>query len=238
MSVALPSPLSHRRDRYDGVVLNGLAFIFDMDGVLIDSTELHVAAWRQYLLAQGLEVDDLPVRMLGRHNDDLVRDLFRDLNPDEHAVVQHGAAKERLYREMTQPVLSSRLVPGAVEFLRRHPAVPKAVATNAEQANLDFVLDAAGIRECFQAAITGRDAGRPKPYPDIYLRAAALLGVSPANCIVFEDSETGVRAARDAGMMVVGVTTTLSVLKGVELSIPDFFDDRVERWLASVLTVR
>ena len=73
-----------------------------------------------------------------------------------------------------------------------------AVASNAEPANVDFVLDAAGLRPYFRAVLDGHQVSRPKPYPDIYLRAAEILGSVPAECVIFEDSLTGIRAARAA----------------------------------------
>ena len=75
---------------------------------------------------------------------------------------------------------------------------------------------------------------RPKPFPDVYLNAAKLLHVAPENCVVFEDSLTGVTAARAAGMRVVGVLTTLSGFVNVDLTIRDFRDSRLNQWLSTL----
>jgi beta-phosphoglucomutase-like phosphatase (HAD superfamily) len=77
---------------------------------------------------------------------------------------------------------------------------------------------------------------RPKPLPDVYLRAAALLHVNPGNCIVFEDSPAGIEVGRAAGMRVVGVQTHSADLRGVDLSIRDFEDPKLEAWLISLQT--
>ncbi len=124
------------------------------------------------------------------------------------------------------------MVPGIREFLAAHPKPPKAVASNAERPNLDFVLEEGGMRQHFQFVVDGHQAPRPKPFPDIYLAAAALLGVDPVNCIVFEDSLAGVQSAHEAGARVVGLTTTLPTLPQVELAIPDFKDPSLAAWLA------
>src|SRR5690606_30600639 len=124
-------------------------------------------------------------------------------------------------RELMSPVLENHLVPGLRKFLQRHAGVPMAVASNAEAANVDFVLELGGLRPFFRVVANGHDVARPKPAPDIYLHCASLLGVDPANCIVFEDSATGVAAAKAAGMRVVGVLTTLPSFDNVELSIRD-----------------
>jgi beta-phosphoglucomutase-like phosphatase (HAD superfamily) len=81
--------------------------------------------------------------------------------------------------------------------------------------------------------VDGHQVARPKPHPDIYLRAAELLGVPPEDCVVFEDSLTGIQAARAAGMAVVGVGTTHDELPGVGLEIRDFTSPALEPWLAT-----
>jgi beta-phosphoglucomutase-like phosphatase (HAD superfamily) len=111
------------------------------------------------------------------------------------------------------------------------PSSP-AVATNAEPANVDFVLDRANLRHHFRAAIDGHQVTHPKPHPEIYLKAAQALGVPPANCVIFEDSMTGVQAGLAAGIRVVGITTTHHELPGVSLLIPNFLHPSLETWLA------
>lgn len=213
----------------------GLGFIFDLDGVIVDSNRVHSACWSEYLRRCGFEKpEDFDLRMFGRRNDDIVRDVFGpELEPAE--LLRHGAEKEKLYREMMAPVLRDHLVPGVAAFLERYRDVPMAVATNAEPANADFVLDCASLREFFRAVITGHDVTRPKPDPEIYLRSAGELSVPPANCIVFEDSITGVEAARSAGTRVVAIRTThaASEFDRVDSSIRDFLDPDLELWLTS-----
>jgi beta-phosphoglucomutase family hydrolase len=211
------------------------AFIFDMDGVIVDSNPLHRIVWEEYNRRHGIETtEEMQQRMYGKRNDEIVRDFFgADLTSAE--VFAHGARKEALYREMLGPRLSQALVPGLGEFLGRHPEIPAAVATNAEPANLAFVLDEAGLRGCFRAIVDGHQVANPKPHPDVFLRAAELLGTSPEFCVVFEDSHTGVQAGLAAGMRVVGLTTTHPDLPGVSLRIRDFHDPGLESWLASEL---
>ncbi|MBC7927396.1 MAG: HAD family phosphatase [Bryobacteraceae bacterium] len=214
-------------------MLSPSAWIFDMDGVIIDSTQTHTEAWIAYLRQHGLDLPEVGSRMLGKHNDAIVRDFFCDPGMTDHDVYEHGANKESLYRELMAPLLEQKLLPGVREFLASHSSVPAAVATNAEAANVDFVLTGADLRSSFQAVVSGQDVQRPKPAPDIFLRAAAMLGAQPSSCIVFEDSITGVTAARAAGMRVVGVLSTLSELPGVDYAIRDFRDSGLDQWLLS-----
>jgi beta-phosphoglucomutase len=207
------------------------ALIFDMDGVIVDSTPIHTQAWRVYLKEHGLVVDNIESRMLGKHNDELVRDFFPAPTLTRELIVEHGNRKEAVYRGLMSPVLEERLVPGIREFILRHCDQPLGVATNAEPGNVNFVLDATGLRPCFGAIVDGHQVSRPKPFPDIYLRVAKQLGYAPGDCVVFEDSATGVQAARAAGMRVVGVSTTLLDLTDVDMTIRDFLGPRLELWL-------
>lgn len=206
------------------------ALIFDMDGVIVDSMPVHTAAWRVYLRRLGIECNDIERRMHGLRNDDIVVDFIDPhLKPGE--ILAHGAAKEALYREMVADELESRLVPGIRQFLARHKGGRLAVASNAEPANVEFVLERAGLREYFRVVVDGMQVRNPKPFPDIYLRTADLLGIEPGNCVVFEDSPAGVQAARAAGARVVGVETH-SPLEGVDCRIVNFLDPQLEQWLS------
>lgn len=209
-----------------------LALIFDLDGVVIDSMPTHTEAWEGYLEANGIDPTNIEVRMHGKRNDDLVRDLF-GAHLDERTVFEHGAAKERLFREMIGATLEEKLVPGIRSFVAAAAeTVPLAVGTNAEPANVDFILNGAGIRKYFRVIVDGSQVARAKPAPDVYLRGAELLGVEPANCIVFEDSPVGIQAARAAGMRVVGLLTHATYLENVDLAVLDFVHPELESWLS------
>jgi beta-phosphoglucomutase len=124
------------------------------------------------------------------------------------------------------------LIPGVTAFLNRHDAAAKAVGSNAEMANIDHVLDGAGLRHHFGAIVDGSQVERAKPEPDIYLRAAQRLGRAPGDCIVFEDSPTGIAAGKAAGMRVVGVNSArLAEFPPVDLVIDDFTSPDLEPWL-------
>jgi beta-phosphoglucomutase len=209
-----------------------IAMIFDMDGVLIDSMPLHVLAWERYLQKLGISVEDLERRMHGKRNSELVRDLIAADLPED-VIFRHGADKEQLFRDMLlEQELSHTQIPGLLEFLERHQGEPMAIGSNAEPENIEFVLERLGLRPYFPVIVNGMQVERPKPFPDIYLEAARRLGVEPKNCIVFEDSPTGVEAGRAAGMRVVGVETTPTHFQGIELRIKDFLDPVLEPWLA------
>jgi len=205
-----------------------------MDGVLVDSTETHTRAWDLYLAKLGIRDDDLMNRMLGKRNDDIVRALLGD-NLLEDEVHRHGAEKERLYRELMDPVFDQHVVGGVREFVTRASknGIPLGLATNAEPPNVEFALRRTGLNGSFRSIVDGHQVANPKPFPDIYLETAARLGAAPANCIVFEDSPGGMKAALAAGARLVAVLTTMDEAPDAELAIPDFNDERLLPWLKS-----
>lgn len=204
-----------------------------MDGVIVDSNPVHRQAWAAFNRRFGLETtEEMQQRMYGKRNDEIVRDFFGDgLTPEE--VTSRGAAKEELYRDMVRDRIEEILVPGVRQFLERHRDVPKALATNGGPANVDFLLDRAGLRPYFRAVVNGQQVRYAKPHPEIYRRAAELLETDPANCIVFEDSYSGVEAARAAGMRIVLLCTTHGNLPGASLSVDNFLSGELNTWLAA-----
>ena len=207
------------------------AFIFDMDGVIVDSNPVHKEAWTLFNSRYGLDTTSAMIeRMYGKRNDEIVRDFFgAGLTAAE--VEDRGREKERLYREMIAPRVGDMLVPGLREFLDLYRDLPMAVASNAEPDNVDFLLDRAALRPYFQAVVNGHQVSRPKPFPDVYLLAAKLLAVQPAACLVFEDSPSGAAAGAAAGMRVIGIRTTYVNLPGTCLTIDNFLSRDLEAWI-------
>jgi HAD superfamily hydrolase (TIGR01509 family) len=169
--------------------------------------------------------------MIGKRNDEIVRDFFGPGLSDSE-VMACGAAKEALYRKMMAPCLGERVVSGLIPFLDQCQGVPTGLATNAEPLNVQFVLEQSGLSGRFDVVIDGHQVARPKPHPEIYERAARELRTPPQNCIVFEDSFTGAEAALLAGARVVGVATTHSQFSGVHFTIRDFRDSELLVWLS------
>ncbi len=212
-----------------------IALLFDMDGVIVDSNPMHRRAWEIFNRRYGLETTQaMHERMYGKRNDEIVRDFFGDALSAEE-VAARGSAKEALYREMAAGRMEEMLVPGLREFLVRHQDLPMGVASNAEPENVTLFLEGTGLRPYFGAVVDGHQVARPKPYPDIYLRAAKILNTNPANCIVFEDSHSGVAAGLAAGMRVIGLHTTHDNLPGTTLNVDNFWSGELELWLESLL---
>ena len=211
--------------------------IFDMDGVIVDSMPFHSRAWEAYLELLGLDASLLNSRMHGKHNDELLRDFLGGSAKSED-IRRMGAEKEALYRQMIESELEAQLVPGIRDFLGRFDGVPKAVASNAVAANVEFVLGRAELAKHFRVVVNGEQVQRGKPDPEIYLKAADLLHKSPSDCIVFEDSQTGIDAALSAGMTVVAINSHRTTLIGQAVEADHFLDGRLNQWLNELQAAR
>ena len=210
------------------------AVIFDMDGVIADTNAHHQIAWRAYYEHHGRTLSDAEFveHIAGKHNNAIVGHLFpgQVLPPDD--VYRLGYEKEALFRELYAPDIKP--VPGLPAFLdmlKQH-GIKTAVATSAPVENLDFVIDTLQLRPFFDVLLHEKLVTRPKPDPEIYLKAMTMLGVSPEESVIFEDSMTGLQAARAAGARVIGVATTHStseLAKFTNDAVVDFTEMTWER---------
>lgn len=186
------------------------AAIFDMDGVIVDTNPHHRIAWRNYFERYGkpLTDDDFVRYVSGKHNNDILSHLFADRALSVAESRQLAAEKEALFRELYLPDITPVAgLPAFLELLQKN-GILTAVATSAPVENLDFVMDALHLRGFFKVLLDESKVSRPKPDPEIYRKAMQLLGVEPQQSVIFEDSTTGIRAARAAGAYVIGLATT------------------------------
>lgn len=185
------------------------AAVFDLDGTLVDNIPFHFQAWVQMGKQLGVQITHqrFEREFSGRKNDEILPALLgRALSKQELESISEE--KEALYRRLYEARMSP--LPGAVDLLQRLKAAgyKLAVASAAPLKNRALVLDGLELRQHFDAVIGGEDAPRGKPHPDIFLAAAARVGVAPARCVAFEDAVLGVQAACAAGMDTAAVTTT------------------------------
>lgn len=183
-----------------------MAFIFDMDGTLVDNILHHEIAWQQFLKNHGLDLPmvEIQEKAYGTAHEALPR-FFGELT--ENQLITFADEKENRYREFYRPHLAER--PGLVPFLEKTRAagIPIALGTAGDLPNVNFILDGLGIRHFFDFIVSAEDVEFGKPHPEVFLKCAAGLGWLPENCLVFEDSPSGIEAARRAGMAAVAVST-------------------------------
>jgi len=190
--------------------LSTKAFIFDMDGTLVDNMHVHTEAWGTLLRENGVEMDahKFLVATAGKTNREILPTVFGELS--EERITELAKRKETLYREAYLPI--RKPVVGLVEFLTEahELGIKMAVATAASNPNMEFILDGLDLRRFFGAITTATDVTVGKPDPAMFLVSAEKLGMEPKNCIVFEDAIGGFEAAHRAGMISIGITTVNS----------------------------
>jgi len=186
------------------------AFIFDLNGTMINDMPYHTKAWQHLLnkeLGGSFSWEEVKQNMYGKNQEVLVRMFGPDrFTADE--MDKLSVEKEKRYQEAFLPEL--KLMPGLNEFLESayQNGIPMAVASAAIPFNIDFVLDNLNIRHYFKAIVSADDVTISKPHPETFLKAAGLLNTEPAECIVFEDTPKGAEAAANAGIPAVIITTT------------------------------
>jgi len=186
------------------------AFIFDMDGTIVDNMSFHTASWITFFQRRGKEInaDEFFRTTAGRQGGEIIRSHMGDHLLDDE-VLALNLEKESVYRELYEPHRKTVSgFDGLIAQAKLHK-VALAVATAAPNANITFTLDGLDLRKHFDTVVGAADVARGKPHPDVFLLAAERCGVAPEHCIVFEDAPLGVEAARRAGMKAVVLTTTL-----------------------------
>lgn len=188
---------------------NEIAVIFDMDGVICHTNPYHSLAFREFFSARNLAPTDeeFAQHMFGKSNSYILSHfLKRPVTGEEF--LQMEEEKEGLFRKIYEPHIDP--IAGIVNFIAdlKRNGVKLGVATSAPRANLDLILTKVPIRAHFGSVLASEDVSKHKPDPEVYLKSADNLGVSPDQCLVFEDSFSGVSAALNAGMRVVGVLSS------------------------------
>lgn len=204
---------------------NRAAIIFDMDGVIIDSNPYHKIALQQFCEKYGFHLSDeeLLNRVYGRTNNDWITNLFeRKLTARELSDL--GEEKEKIFRDLYKDHIQP--LAGLRNFLEKLDTygILRAIGTSAPRSNVDFVLKETKLKKFFTVILDQSDVKHGKPSPEIYLNVAAKLMLAPGQCLVFEDSLSGIISARTAGAKVVGVATTHSLeeLVHTDLAVKDF----------------
>jgi len=209
-----------------------LAVIFDMDGVLIDSTEIIWHSFRQLLEPYGIKVsDELIKEYLGRSLKDLLK-LWEERFQVKLPPLSEFAHKSAVIQiEMLKESLAEKELIFLLDNLKKNHFI-LAIGTASEKTRTDQILDLLGIKKYFSAIITADDVSEHKPNPHVYLEAAKKIKVDPRRCVVIEDAATGIEAATRAKMKSIGYLTqynSAKSLKGANLLIKGFDDLSVEK---------
>ena len=192
------------------------AILFDLDGVLVDSSVIVERHWRRWAVQHGLESEHILANAHGRRTMDTLHAVASHLQLD---LEQEAALLEKSEIEDTEGLIA---VPGAAELLQALPGRSWAVVTSGSRMLATTRLQAVGL-PVPQAFVTAEQVFLGKPHPEGYLKAARLLGLEPQDCLVIEDAPAGIQAAHAAGSRVIGVTTNFSVadLEEADFVVPE-----------------
>ena len=184
--------------------------IFDMDGVLVDNADIHIEALEIFFGRLGVDGwQDNIMECFGMGSNEIWEMLIPPHILCQKPLEQWTREKEAIYREIYESRIKE--VNGLTALLKELTAngIKCAVGSSACIENVEFVLDRCNIGSYFSQTVCGDDVKRCKPDPEIYLTAARKLGLEPSECLVFEDAKAGIKAARNAGMKVVALATSL-----------------------------
>jgi len=185
------------------------AVIFDMDGVICHTNPFHALAFQAFFDKYNIPYTEKEFEdhMYGKHNSHIMTYFFkRPIHGAELVALEEE--KEGLFRKIYTDHVET--IPHYISFLNglKEAGFATAIATSAPRANMDLIVDALGIRTTMQSILASEDVKLHKPHPEVYLQSSTTIGVSPENCLVFEDSFSGITAGLNAGMKVVGVLST------------------------------
>jgi kojibiose phosphorylase len=180
--------------------------IFDLDGVLTDTSEFHYRGWKRLADEEGIPFDrkaNEALRGVSRRESLLL--LLGGRPASEGQIQEMMARKNRYYQEFVEGVTPANLLPGALALLDNLRAVGIRIAIGSASKNARTVIEKLGIADRVDAISDGNSVERHKPAPDLFLHAAGQLGLAPEQCVVVEDAEAGIEAALAAGMWAVGL---------------------------------
>ncbi len=184
------------------------ACIFDLDGVIVDTAKYHYLAWKQ--LARQFAYDFTPAdneQLKGVSRTQSLEHILKlaglsRTNPEKEALCQQ---KNKWYLDFVQDMTPAEILPGSVELIQELRSVGIKVGLGSASKNAPLILDTLGITPLFDCVMDGNKVQKAKPNPEVFLRAAQELQVPPERCIVFEDAQKGIQAAKEAGMLGIGI---------------------------------
>jgi len=183
------------------------AFLFDLNGTIIDDMHYHIRAWHGILnsLGANISMERTKEECYGKNNELLERIFPGVYSEDEKNAM--SIEKEKTYQHEFTPYLSA--ITGFEEFVKEahESGIRTAIGSAAIMFNIDFVLDGLQLRPYIDAIVSADDVAESKPHPETFLKCAEALDIEPGKCLVFEDAPKGVEAARNAGMDCIVITT-------------------------------
>lgn len=207
------------------------ACLFDLDGVVVDTAKYHFIAWRE--LAQELgfdftEADNERLKGVSRVRSLEILLEIGGIELDDKRKEQLAAQKNENYVGYIQRMNPDEILPGVEDFLKKLKENGIRIALGSASKNAPLILKQIGLTHMFDAIIDGNSVSKAKPDPEVFLKGAEALSVESGDCVVFEDAQAGIEAARNAGMHVIGIGHPDN-LKNADFVIPVFEEMTIEK---------
>jgi len=184
------------------------ACIFDLDGVIVDTARYHFLAWKRLTDQLGIHFtieDNERLKGVSRMASLEIILEIGNRKPDERKKHEYAALKNNWYIDYIRKMTPDEILPGSLGFIKELRNANIRVALGSASKNTPMILERVGILELFDAVADGNNVSKAKPDPEVFTKAANMVGVKPGNCVVFEDAVAGVQAALNAGMSCIGV---------------------------------
>jgi beta-phosphoglucomutase len=198
------------------------AVIWDLDGVIIDSGEEHRLSWHRLAHEEHLPfTDEQFYATFGMRNNEIIPKLWGPLSAEK--IKEYGDRKEEYFRENIREKAAP--LPGAIELLTtlRDAGFKQVLASSTPIKNIEVISEVLGLEKYLNAFVSGETVPHGKPAPDVFLKAASVLGIAPEHCVVIEDAVAGVQAAHSGGMRCIAIAgqRDLPGLRAADLIVKD-----------------
>lgn len=205
------------------------ACIFDLDGVLVDTAKYHFKAWKRLTDMLGIdftENDNERLKGVSRMASLEIILEIGNMQLDERKKLEYATLKNNWYIEYISKMTPSEILPGCIRFITELKKEKILIAIGSASKNTPMILERVGIQGMFDAVADGNNITKAKPDPEVFLKAAEMVGIRPEECVVFEDAVAGVQAALNAGMMCIGIGSP-EVLTKAHFVVPGLYEMNV-----------
>jgi beta-phosphoglucomutase len=207
------------------------ACIFDLDGVLVDTAKYHFKAWKRLTDMLGIdftENDNERLKGVSRMASLEIILEIGHMKLEEGKKLEYATLKNKWYIEYISKMTPSEILPGCIRFITELKNAKIRIAIGSASRNTPMILERVGLLGMFDAVADGNNITKAKPDPEVFLKAAEMVGIKPEECVVFEDAVAGVQAALNAGMMCIGIGSP-EVLTKAHFVVPGLYEMNMEK---------
>lgn len=200
------------------------AFIFDLDGVIVDTAHFHFKAWKKTAEELGFNLtEELNEKLKGVSRIDSLQKIldWANVSISKEQFDKMAYEKNEEYLSYVRQMTNEDVLPGVYEFLKNIKNWGYPIALGSASKNAKHILERVGLIDLFETIVDGNSVTKAKPNPEVFLNAAKLLNVNPEDCVVFEDSVAGIQAANIANMVSIGIGDS-SILFEADFCFKDF----------------